>query len=199
MINQLNSNIGAFNDSIHYYTNALNEEVATKRALIGEKGALNAVLFAKKEENRRLTEVLKGFKKVKTANFINTETKIEKVFIPYKDTISCVFDKDFSLSNKHFSIAGNSSQTSVKINSLLIPNKQTVVVGKKQTGFFRSQYKIEVTNSNPHVRVNKLESYNFKVSKKRFGVGFVVGYGVSDEFRFKPFIGIGVSYSLIQF
>ena len=113
-----------------------------------------------------MTEVLKGFKKVKTANFINTKTKIEKIFIPYKDTVSCVFDKDFSLHDRYFSITGNSNQTGVKINSLLIPNKQTVVVGKKRTGFFRSEYKIEVTNSNPHVRVTELESYNFKESQK---------------------------------
>ena len=198
-MDNLKNSINVLNDSVTYYTNALGQEVATKRALIGEKKVLNTVLLAKKEENKRLTEALKGFKKVKTANLISTETKIEKVFIPYKDTVACVFDQDFSLQNKYFSIAGNSDQYGIKINSLLIPNKQTIVVGKKRTGFFRSEYKIEVTNSNPHIRVTELESYNFKESKKRIAIGVMAGYGISDEFRFKPFIGVGVSYSLIRF
>ncbi len=59
--------------------------------------------------------------------------------------------------------------------------------------------KLSVITSNPYIHPLTIESYSTSVvRKKRFGIGFQVGYGVTKD-GLSPYIGAGLSYNPIRF
>ena len=58
---------------------------------------------------------------------------------------------------------------------------------------------VNILTDNPYVGVINVRSYKTDVQKpKRYGIGAVVGYGICRN-GLSPIVGIGLSYSLIQF
>jgi hypothetical protein len=59
-----------------------------------------------------------------------------------------------------------------------------------------------ITTTNPYVTINSLKSIKFDTPKpKRFGIGLIGGYGINIQGNVKaqPFIGLGLSYSILRF
>ena len=194
-----NHNLEALNDSIEYFKNELGQEVAEKLSFVGSEKELRKILSETEQKNSQLQIALKNFKKVTTATEITTETKIDTVKITFRDTIPFVFDRYFKKENEFYTISGNVTNKLINFSSISIPNTQTIVLGKKKEGLFKTVYSVEVTNSNPFIKVQDIKAFNFTEKKKRFGVGVIGGYGVGAKFNASPFIGLGVSYDLIQF
>lgn len=86
---------------------------------------------------------------------------------------------------------------------LKIKNDYTLVIGREPQGFLglgKPKTFAQVTNKNPYTETQSLRTYQVTLPKpKKFSVGPFVGYGVGSDFKFEPFIGVGVQYNLINF
>ena len=191
-------NMEVLNDSLHTYENKLGLVVAEKKAFQGEKKELEQLIEL---QGKQLQEALKKSKPT-TATKIVTETKIDTVLVPFsnnfefhKPTVNSDVFAPFYIKTEFYTIDGVVQDLGVLINSIRIPNEQSVVVGKKKIGFLKWEYRAEVTNSNPLITVTELASFTFKEPKKRFGVGAFAGMAIDGT----PTVGVGVSYSFFSF
>ena len=187
------NNIGALTDSLGHYQTKEGVWVAEKKLFQGTEKDLKQII---KSKDKAFQKLLKSFKKPVAAAVIKTVTQIDTVFIPYKTKIDLpVFELSFSKDAKHYSINGISTNEGINILDISIPNSQNVVVGKKKIGWFKREYRIEVANSNPHIKVTDLDGFSFRPKPKRFGLGVFVGYSTDLE----VVIGVGVAYNLLSF
>jgi hypothetical protein len=77
----------------------------------------------------------------------------------------------------------------------------TAVTFIKHTGFlglYKATY-TDFTNSNPRSNIRGLKTLSSVKVEKRFGFGIQVGYGLSSNFKFNPYIGVGLQYNLFRF
>lgn len=185
-------------DTITYYTNSLGQQVAEKKALQGDAHALSVLLSKQIDSTGQLKRLVKNYRKVIAAGNITQETRIDTVAITYRDTIPFVFDRDWSKIDNYYTISGSSSQRGITIDQLTIPNTLSFAIGNKKTGLFKSEYRIEVVNSNPYVKTTGLDSYTLEVPSKNFGIGIFAGYGMSQD-GLSPIVGVGITYSIFRF
>jgi len=190
-------NLEALNQKITYYKNKEGQEIAAKISLQGEKNALKLLVISLNDSTKQLNKIIKTFKNVSAAIQTKTILKIDSIEIPYYIKGND-FNKPFEIKKEFYSFSGNSTNLGLFINSIIIPNKQSIVIGDKKTSFFKNKYQINVINSNPYIKTTNLESFVYKEKKKRFGIGLQFGYGI-NSLRLSPYLGIGLNYSLIQF
>ena len=195
---EASNNVDFLNDSLTHYKNELGQEIASKTALQGEKGALEVLLSKQIDSTGQLKRLVKKFRNVDAAGNVTTITKIDTIKIGYEVPIPCEFHRDWEKKTRWYEIAGQSDQNGITINSLTVPNTLSFAIGKRKKGWFNSEYVIEAVNSNPNVKTIGLDSYTLKVPKKRFGVSLFAGYGLGSK-GLTPLIGIGVGYNLIEF
>ena len=184
-------------DSITYYKDKNGNEIATRKALQGEKQSLEMLLVTLEDKNNQLTGLVSHYKKVAAAVQTETITKIDSIEVPY-EVPNTEFDIPFTKQEKYYSLSGRSTNKGLYIDNLTIPNTQSIVIGEKKTGLFKTEYHIEVQNSNPLIKTTSVESYTLKHSRKRMGVSLFAGYGMSNT-GLSPIVGVGVSYSIFQF
>lgn len=177
-------------DSLRYYKNRSGKQVAQITALKGEKSDLQLMLS---RSSQQLDSLVKEFKKIDAAGEVETITKIDTVKIRYTDTIPYQFEKRFSINKKHYSLSGISNHRGIDIEEINVPNTLSFAVGKVRKG-----YEIRVVNSNPYIKTTGLNSYVLEQRNRRIGLGFQAGYGLNKD-GVSPYIGLGVSYNLIQF
>jgi hypothetical protein len=183
-------------DSINYYKNKLGLEVAEKSSFKGTVNDLSIAFEDAKKENTQLKEAVKKFKKLSTATITSTITEIKEVPVPFEVKVPCNFERTFLKENPFYTFSGVVNQGGINFKKILIPNTQTLVVGKKKLSLFKTEFRAEVTNSNPFIKTTTLDNFTFIDRKKRFGFGVSFGFGVySNGF----FIGPSVNYNFINF
>lgn len=185
-------------DSVKYYQNKLGLEVAEKLAFKGTSKELQTILDTKKEENQQLKVALEKFKKVDNATSVNQTIKIDAVDIPFDKKVSVNFVRKFLNQTDFYTFSGEVNQLGININ-FLSNNLQTSITGVKSVGWLSSEYRTEISNSNPFISTNNFDSFTFQKKQKRFGVSFFGGYAFTSNFQFQPVVGVGVSYDLFRF
>ncbi len=135
-------------------------------------------------------------KKVNTKVEIKTVTKIEKIYIPYIDTIRDTIFKDSigiypriakSSLNGFLEASMTVSDTGVTIDSLKVFNEMTIKLTRKRVGLFKTKPIISVENTNPYLQITGLNNVIIE-NKKRFyerpifliGTGFITGFIASS-------------------
>lgn len=86
--------------------------------------------------------------------------------------------------------------------SLKATSEMTAVSGwVKQKGWFKPDlYRVDLSFTNPYLRVNGLRSFVAPPAKpKKFGIGVQIGYGWQSGLKPQPYIGAGIQYNLIRF
>lgn len=169
-------NAKALNDTIKYHKNKYGYEVASKLAL-------QLSLKYLKYQNDTLKEAIKKFKKPITIIQTKQVVKIDTFYVPFKDTIKCVFNEDILKANTNYSLSANVSNKGFKLNNLEVFNDQTIVTGFKRQGLFKKPILItEITNSNHYVKQTEIKPiviiYPKKIYEKWYvtvPVGFVLG------------------------
>lgn len=187
----------AINDTIQHFQTKEGEFASTRLALNGEKNSLEAYLRESRDSTKMVQNQFKRFKRVAAAVKTKTTTEIKQIKVPYVIN-GKEFDIPFEKSDQFYSLSGRSTNKGLTISNITIPNTQSIAIGDRKEGFFKTEFRIEVVNSNPYVKTQEVESFVFKQSKKRFGVGAFVGYGASSE-GLSPLIGVGITYDLIRF
>lgn len=182
--NSLLNNVVSYKDSVKTYRNMNGDLVAYNQTLEFEnKKQLNAYLVEKNISE----EELKKWKSISPAIIIKTEFKIKHDTILLKDTIPADFKPiSFSEISADYALFGSIQPTFMVVDSLKIPNTQSILVGEKKLGWFKTEKRVEVTNSNPLIQTTNLGSFAINEKKKwyqtaafKFGVGVVAGLTVS--------------------
>lgn len=144
-----------------------------------------------------------------SVSIINTESHSEATvptkitndpLIPEKEKYP-VYESNFNLKGWIWgsSIATRDS-TSYKLN---YKEELSLVIGREKHGFLglgKSTPYADVTLYNPYSSVKDMRVYDTKLPPaKRFGIGPNVSYGVGSGFKTQVFVGIGISWDVIQF
>lgn len=109
---------------------------------------------------------------------------------------NCDFDTTFTLDNPWYNINGRVTDEALKINSITIPNKATIVVGdSKQKWWKRKEYIVTIDNTNPYIQTQGIQSYTFKEKQSRLSIGPSIGYGFYYD-PWKGNVGHGITGSI---
>lgn len=181
--NRYKENINALNDSVKYHKNSKNEIVASKLALQLTTKELKEQVKGSSEDNQRLKEAIKKYKKVIATIQTTQSVKIDTIYQKFTDTIKEVFSKDIVVSDTWYRFNQNITNKGFKITNFEMFNKQDVVIGWKQQGLFKKPLAtVEITNSNPYFRQEEIKPiiivYNRKWYEKAFitiPLGVLVG------------------------
>lgn len=176
--------ISAYKDSAEFYKIKVNGnpvEVAFNQSLVIENKKQLQALLAK---NDTLTKLISKFKKIAGTTIINQYTSISKDTIRLKDSIPCSF-KAFQVrrDSAYYHFLGTIGQGFFSIDSIIIPNTQSIVMGERKLGFLKgTEKRIEIVNSNPFIHTNKIQNYIIESKKKwyqstafKFGIGVLAG------------------------
>lgn len=188
--NDLIIDIKSYKDSAQHYQvtiNGLTKDVAYNKSLVLEN---ESQLKAVTHKNSELAVLVDKYKSVSSASVIKTITKIVNDTIRLRDSIPCDFKEiKVKRDSANYFFAGTISPRFFSIDSLSIPNKQNVVVGKKKLGFLKgTEYRIEILNTNPIIKTTNIENYVIKEKKKwwqtqvtAFGLGVIGGIVLTTQ------------------
>ena len=104
-----------------------------------------------------------------------------------------------------FRVIGDSTITDIKTDIVRDVIEMTITTGFRETD--DGMLRIFATTNFPGVKTLDVEGAlldpRLYISgqteeRKRWGVGLQIGYGVSPDMTFRPYIGVGVSYNLIR-
>ncbi|MBC8437120.1 hypothetical protein H8D85_02230 [bacterium] len=147
----------------------------------------NELIDNLKEDNETLKKQLKDYKNVTNITTIKTVTKIDTIFIPYSDTIPCVFTTTVDVNDTYYKINATVSNEGLGINLIKFPNESSIIVGdKKIKGFLGitkgTEYSISVEHTNPYMFTTGISHYTITTKKKWYqttpfliGAGFIGG------------------------
>lgn len=182
---QMNSNFSNevedyvdYKDTVMYYKTKNGDLVAYNKALlISEK-----TLYMMSDSLKRLVEDLK-MKSPDVIIITKPVVHLDTIVMQFTDTLPCDdFMASVGVDSTHYKIGIRVTKEFVSVDSVVIPNKQEIVVGYKKNGLFKkSEYIVAVKNSNPYVKIEGLETYSIKQKvpwyKKAipFAVGIVGG------------------------
>lgn len=202
---KLITDVYTYKDSAKYYTlkvNGMKVEVAHNKSLVLENSTQVKSLLS--SMNDTIAKIARKFKSIQSATIINNYTTINADTIQLKgDSIPCDF-KPFKVrrDSLYYRFVGTISPKYFSIDTLSIPNKVSLIVGTKKTGFLkRKEERAEIINSNPLVKTTNVGNYVVMSKKKRLGLGASVGYGISgsDFLKLNPYFGISLNYNIIEF
>ncbi|QQV90656.1 hypothetical protein Danklef5_24 [Polaribacter phage Danklef_5] len=182
-------------DTIEYYTNQLGLEVAEKLSFKGTAKELEGYLQSARDSSKQFAEASKNWEEIASALQIELEFKVDSVDIPFDQPINFEFTRNFYKKTSSYTFSGEVNQFGLNINAFA---KATItpITGMKATGLFSSDFSTEITSSNNLIRVTDFNSFNFVDRKKRFGIGFSLGFGLYQK---GFFVGPSINYNLIQF
>ncbi len=66
--------------------------------------------------------------------------------------------------------------------------------------FKRDRFYTDIYSPDQNIKVNGVQNFRQEkiIKRKKVGIGFHVGYGFSSDLRLTPYVGIGISYNLIN-
>jgi len=169
-VDDLVKNVATYSDSAKHYKSKFGEVAFNQTLKLQNEEQLKAYL----SNNDTIRQLLKNFKK------INTVT-ITKQIVYIHDTVPVYFDKPIPCDFKPFAVVKDSTRSKTKpfyfkgtifpekftLDSVLIPNKQTIVVGTKRINLFKKEERAEVVNSNSLISVSNVGAYTV-VNKKKW-------------------------------
>lgn len=185
------------NDTIQYYKTKEGEWAASKLSYQGEKASLEAFLTAARDSSKQFERLASYYRNIKAGVKTETKTVIDSIEVPYI-VEGTPFTIPFSKQEQYYSLTGRSTNNGLYLDNISIPNSQSIVIGKKKIGFFKSELRVDVVNSNPYIKTTKLDSYVQQERIKRVAIGPYVGVGIGVN-GIQPQIGVGVSFGVIRF
>ena len=184
-------------DDKDFYLSKIKQELATQRELLKQGEITNEEL--KKLNIKRLTELTKARLTIDTllkqvANNGNIVGIHDTTTLEPKNYVRLPFvvtKDDEWLSLKDSTDIKGETFVSFKMNMGVDVISGIAPKTKERT--------INILTDNPYIKTIGVKSYKTDVERvKRYGVGLNMGYGICRN-KFSPFIGIGISYSLIRF
>jgi gas vesicle protein len=157
----------AIND-INSYSDSVKIEKTKNGTLLAYNNSLSVSLDALKLANDSLSDYLDNIKvkDPEVITVIETVSTIDTIKVPI-NVDSCEFNTSFSIDSTYYSISGNVTNEELSINELSINNKMALVVGYKKEKWWKKKEAVAtVTNSNPHINVVGISSFNITEEMK---------------------------------
>ena len=172
----------------------LQEEVKKNEKRLGKSGSVTVIT--------NTTEV----KTVDTTYVTSKDTIIRNDTVFVYPEYSSLMKKGLRINTSYWitaNVKAHKDRTRIDIG---IQESSVIVLGREKPKGFKALFKVkvafaEVTNENPYTSTKTIRSYQVKVPKsKRFGIGINIGYGLILDKKpiFRPYIGIGFQYNIIQ-
>lgn len=200
-----NLNTG-YQDTMQLYKNKYGEQVARNQVMVLRNfKQLNQLKSKDKdilELQSLITKYKSDLKRTSSLVVIKSDTKIDTVYKTQVLTRDSIGNPTYGFedNNKWYQLKGRISYDSTKIE-IAIHNEYLVLLKSKRKGLFGSTPVVEVINQNPYSSITDLKSIKIdnQIKNKRGGIGLSIGYGISYDFKSKPFIGVSYNYNLIRF
>lgn len=197
------------NDSISYYKDKYNNQVASTYLLQGTNTALLLNMKTNNETIKWLQQEVKDNKdKVKNGGTVGvigtntsfTNTSSTTVTIDPVNTGNRIYET----TNKDttwivYKIVSKKDSTTLKLK---VKNKYTIVFGEEKIKgkLFKKQPIALVTNKNPYTQVTEMKVFEVtNKTKKRVSINVSAGYCIPlFNLKPQPYIGAGIGYNLIN-
>jgi len=126
-----------------------------------------------------LAKMVSKFKQVQSVTIIKGGAEITGDTIRIDRPIPCNFTPvKIRRDSAHYTFMGTIAPNYFSIDSLVIPNTQSIVIGQRRTGLFkRPENRVEIVNSNPLMKVSNIGSFIVR-TPKRWYERPVVGFGI---------------------
>jgi glutaredoxin-related protein len=192
--------IAEYKTEAKHYKGLNGVDVAQNKALmLDNQEQIKALL----NKNDTLSALMKKYKNLKNVTIINNSTQIFNDSIPY-DTIRIPCDfKPFQVirDSSHYQFVGTVAPKYFKIDSLTIPDEQSIVFGKRKMGFLkRAEWTTEVVHSNPLINTTNIGSYSIQENRKKVVLSVGASYGLNlATGTLQPVIGLNLGFPLIIF
>lgn len=183
--NIVQDNYEILSSEVKTWKNKYGNIVSEKQSLQVTNQDIKKQLYIK---DSTLNDLVQKYRKVQSTTTVQTVTKIDTITIRAKRVDSTNFK--FSSFHKYYSISGSYNDTLLKIDSLVLPNIQNIVIGKK-----RGEITASVVNSNPYIKTTGMNTQVIRIPDRRFGIGVFGGIDVTGS----PTVGVGLTWSLIHF
>jgi hypothetical protein len=206
--NALNSVISAYADSLKSYKVKIADKEQTayqmSQLIMSQKQAIQSGILEREALRKLNLKTINELTKTKlTLKLARDSVKHTGTVITIHDTLykerNCIIlPFDFGEKNNFVDMEGNFDSTGVMSFYLSVPINVDLYTGidKKKTA------KSVVTIDNPYVVLNSIQSVRLDLPKeRRWGMGAFAGYGIglSGTIKAQPFVGIGMSYSILRF
>lgn len=180
-VDSLVKSISNYSDSAKHYKNKYGVVATNSTLKFDNSEQLKNYL----SNNDTLKQLLKKFKKINTVTIIKEKIYIhDTVPIPYESTIPCDFEPfKVRRDTGWYHFVGTIHRNKFVIDTILIPNKQTIAVGYKRINLFKTESRVEVTNSNPFIQNSNVGGYLINDKKKWYQrpvVTFLIGTGIGS-------------------
>lgn len=199
--------VEALNDTITVYKNREGNLVTSISVLASNNAKEFYQLNIKDSTIQHLQDVVKDYKnKLKAGSSVTTVTSESSIkntnptivvppkeplplnsipiYPTYRDTMSNQWVKYSIEMNK------DSSKITIKFS-----NRYDIVIGSDKGKPFA-----DIINYNPYDTVKTLRTYQITLPKpKKWGVGISGGAALGTNFKFTPYIGVGINYNIIRF
>jgi hypothetical protein len=170
-VNSLVKDIATYSDSAEHYKSKYGVVAFNQTLKFGSEEQLKSYL----SNNDTLKDLLRKFKKLNSVTVVT-----QKIYI--HDTVPIMFETKIPCDFKPFAVIKDSSRSKTKpfyfkgtifpekftLDSILVPNKQTIVVGTKRINLFKKEERAEIVNSNSLISVSNVGAYTVVNKKKWF-------------------------------
>lgn len=169
-------NIVTYNDTIKIFRDKYNRTVA-------EKKSYEVSLSDVKSLNDSLKDIIKDYKPTVITKWKTKIVYKDSIHIKYDTILPVDFNIPFTYKSKWLIFSGRSKNTGLDINLIEIPNEQSLVIGYKKDGFFKTPYaNVSIVNTNKYIEFEQIDSYIIRPNRTIFDkwwlwtvVGFVGG------------------------
>jgi len=198
--NDLIADIADYKTEVTTYKTKKGIEVAQNKTLMLENQEQIKSLLGRKDE--ALSELMKEYKRLKNVTIINNMIEIRDSISFDSIRIPCDFEPfPIVRDSSHYAFNATIGKDFLKIDSLKIPDKQSIVFGKRKMGFLkRREYTVEVVHSNPLIKTTNIGSYAVKEKRKKIVLSIGVSYGLNMATgRLQPVIAFNLGFPIVLF
>lgn len=190
-----------------YWRDKYNNEVASRKGLeeqfgYKEKHLLDSIAEIHKVKPDRIKEYVTVYQEGKATIVTHDRPVITYVDSGRGKEIKNVFQM---FENPYYLVEATIDLSGLDSSFALIETVDTLSVVWKEVRegrlFNKKRFlQLDVTNKNPYNHITGLDAYRVPLPKpKKFGIGVVGGYGFANGIEPRPFIGVGLNYSIIRF
>ena len=199
------------NDSLEIYKNKLNEEYVAKNTYIKTIDELKLLNDELSEEVKNLKDHPITITKIK--QYFHTDTiyaTSDSIVVADTDTTQRQLHWHSTHPDYYYSITGltdvasDFSRFNTTLTNIYIPVDLTVDL--IESG---KQLKFIARSDNPFVKINDINGavidptkssvIKSRFKQKKWHIGPQLGFGLTSEMKFRPYVGIGIGYGIINF
>jgi hypothetical protein len=150
------ANFTAVFDTVKYYQNKIGTQSATIKSLLLDRRSFENLILKK---DNQLKQLSKEFSTVKNVVKFKTVTRLDTIYLPFKQKIECNFKVEDTVTTKHYSFKYEIDSVGLRLSHFALPNQTTIITGYKRKWPLGKQIiTTDVTNSNPYIKTENILS-----------------------------------------